>query len=32
VGPLNAQDTPESTRAKQDVLWAQMEDSVRLIA
>jgi beta-lactamase class A len=29
---LNAQDTPESTRAKLDVLWAQMEDSVRLIA
>jgi len=30
--PLHAQDTPESARAKQDVLWAQMEDSVRLIA
>ena len=31
-GGLTAQDTPESTRAKQDVLWARMEDSVRLIA
>ncbi|MEA3245890.1 MAG: serine hydrolase, partial [Gemmatimonadota bacterium] len=30
--PLHAQDTPESTRAKQDVLWARMEDSVRRIA
>jgi beta-lactamase class A len=27
-----AQDTPESTRAKQDVLWSRMEDSVRSIA
>lgn len=30
--PLAAQDTPESTRAKQDVLWARMADSVRRIA
>jgi beta-lactamase class A len=29
---VRAQDTPESAKAKQDVLWAQMEDSVRLIA
>ncbi|MFN8581347.1 MAG: serine hydrolase [Gemmatimonadaceae bacterium] len=28
---LAAQDTPESTRSKQDVLWARMEDSVRHI-
>jgi beta-lactamase class A len=30
--PLTAQDTPASTKAKQDVLWARMEDSVRHIA
>jgi beta-lactamase class A len=29
---LCAQDTPESTRAKRDVLWARMEDSIRRIA
>jgi beta-lactamase class A len=29
---LCAQDTPESAKAKQDVLWAQMEDSIRVIA
>ena len=28
---LPAQDTPESVRAKQDVLWSQMQDSVRRI-
>src|SRR5260370_41127178 len=27
-----AQDTPASTRAKQDVLWSRMEDSIRRIA
>jgi beta-lactamase class A len=27
-----AQDTPESAKAKQDVLWTKMEDSVRSIA
>ena len=27
----NAQDTPASARAKQDVLWAHMQDSIRLI-
>lgn len=34
VGPsrIAAQDTPESAKAKQDVLWAQLQDSVRLIA
>ena len=34
VGPTaaRAQETPESARAKQDVLWGQMEDSIRLIA
>ena len=26
---VGAQDNPESVRAKQDVLWAQMEDSIR---
>jgi len=30
--PARAQDTPESAKAKQDVLWAQMEDSIRAIA
>ena len=29
---LSAQDSPESAKAKQDVLWAQMQDSIRLIA
>jgi beta-lactamase class A len=29
---LRAQDTPASTRAKQDVLWSRMEDSIRRIA
>lgn len=29
---LDAQDTPESARAKQDVLWTRMADSVRRIA
>lgn len=29
---IAAQDTPESAKAKQDVLWAQMQDSIRLIA
>ena len=29
---VRAQDTPQSTREKQDVLWSQMEDSVRFIA
>ena len=29
---LGAQDTPESAKAKLDVLWAQMQDSVRIIA
>lgn len=29
---VRAQDTPESAKAKQDVLWAQMEDSIRAIA
>ena len=28
---LAAQDNPESIRAKQDVLWSQMEDSIRAI-
>lgn len=34
VGPrtLYAQDTPASTRAKQNVLWSRMEDSIRHIA
>ena len=27
----NQADTPESVRAKQDLLWARMEDSVRTI-
>jgi beta-lactamase class A len=27
-----AQDPPESAKAKQDVLWTQMQDSIRLIA
>lgn len=31
TAPLAAQDTPESAKAKQDLLWAQMEDSIRLI-
>ena len=29
---LRAQDTPESAKAKLDVLWVQMQDSVRIIA
>lgn len=29
--PLRAQDTPGSTRAKQDALWTRMEDSVRRV-
>lgn len=29
---LAAQDTPQSTRAKQDVLWARMADSIRRVA
>ena len=32
AAPATAQDTAESAKAKQDVLWAQMQDSIRLIA